>query len=113
RKLSLLAEGGAFEDLGSSRREALWDLRVATREPELPLTLGPVVEDSPRFRALSTWETIAWDYRATSHSPRGHPLGPMREVLAQQGLPSAQELNARPHGRRARYAGLVICRQRP
>lgn len=113
RKLSLLAEGGAFEDLGASRREALWDLRVATREPELPLTLGPVDEEIPRFRPLSVWETIAWDYRATSHSPRGHPLGPMREALLRQGLPSAKELNARPNGRRARYAGLVICRQRP
>ncbi len=113
RKLSLLAEGGAFEDLGSTRRGALWDLRVATREPELPLELGPVVEEDPGFQGLSALEVIAWDYAATSHSPRGHPLGPLRETLERQGLPSAKHLNALPNGRRARYAGLVICRQRP
>jgi len=34
-------------------------------------------------------ETIAWDYRASQHSPRGHPLEPLRETLASQGLPTA------------------------
>jgi error-prone DNA polymerase len=37
----------------------------------------------------------------------------MRARLASLGLPDARGVNALPHGRRARYAGLVIVRQRP
>ena len=34
-------------------------------------------------------------------------------MLRERGWPTAAELNARPHGRRADYVGVVICRQRP
>jgi len=37
----------------------------------------------------------------------------VREELAAQGLPDARSLNQLPHGSPARYAGIVICRQRP
>jgi len=47
------------------------------------------------------------------HSPRGHPLEPLREALRARRLPDARTLSSWPHGRRVHYAGLVICRQRP
>jgi error-prone DNA polymerase len=81
-----------------------------------PLAL-PETEDEarlPTLRPLSPAEAIAWDYRRTHHSPRGHPLGPLRPRLSALKLPDARTLNAIPHGRKnVRYAGLVICRQRP
>jgi error-prone DNA polymerase len=37
----------------------------------------------------------------------------LRPALSAQGLPDSTTLNSLPHGRRAHFAGLVICRQRP
>jgi error-prone DNA polymerase len=46
-------------------------------------------------------------------SPHGHPLEPFRSALRAQRLPEAREVARLPNGRRVRYAGVVICRQRP
>jgi len=75
-------------------------------------------EDLPLLRPLAAAETIAWDYRTSEHSTRGHPLAPLRPALTRQGLPSArviQELAqaGQSQRQRMRYAGVVICRQRP
>ena len=112
--VATLAEAGAFESFDLSRREALWLGRGLVRTPELPLELRDVVdEERPGFRSLDTFETINWDYRSTDHSPRGHPLAPLRDRLSALGLPTAEEIREAEHGRRLHYAGLVICRQRP
>ena len=67
----------------------------------------------PRFPSLSGLETILWDYQASGHSSRAHLLKPLRPALEAQGLPTALQLNRMPDGRLVRYAGMVICRQRP
>ncbi|HWR21180.1 MAG TPA: OB-fold nucleic acid binding domain-containing protein, partial [Verrucomicrobiae bacterium] len=136
--LSALAEAGAFEGFGSfgvardrpfdtvrpepvegtngthgrlDRRTALWEvLGFKALETSLPTV---VQETSPLFTLLDAVEEIAWDYRRTDHSPRGHPLAPLREVLQARGLPDARTVASMRHGSRVRYAGLVICRQRP
>jgi error-prone DNA polymerase len=107
--LTALAEAGAFEGF-LDRRAALWEVLARVREDSLPLATN---ETKPAFLPLSAFEEIAWDYRRASHSPRGHPLAPLREELTAQGLPDARAVAAMRHGQRARYAGLVICRQRP
>jgi error-prone DNA polymerase len=110
--MSRLAEAGAFDRFGPTRREALWQARGLARErrDELPIDRS---ERAPRFRDLGPFETIAWDYTAAGHSTRGHPLGPLRDQLARMGLPDAGAVSAMRDGRRTRYAGMVICRQRP
>jgi error-prone DNA polymerase len=110
--LGALAEAGALEGFNLDRRAALWELRklVRTREESLPL---PSRVGGPRFDPLTAFEEVTWDYRATSHSPRRHPLEPLRAALAAQGLPDARAVASMRHGARARYAGIVICRQRP
>ncbi|HJL04729.1 MAG TPA: error-prone DNA polymerase [Polyangiaceae bacterium LLY-WYZ-15_(1-7)] len=112
KALVALAEAGAFEPLGVSRRDALWQVRGLVR------ALGDgLAETAPRtqlsFEKLSREEEVLWDYRATRHSPRGHPLGRFRAALAAQGMPTAAELEALPDGARTDFVGLVICRQRP
>jgi error-prone DNA polymerase len=110
--LSALAEAGAFEGFGLDRRAALWDVRrlVRTRNEALPLE---VREAGPAFDPLSAFEEVTWDYRSTSHSPRRHPLEPLRAQLSVQGCPDARSVASMRNGERVRYAGLVICRQRP
>jgi error-prone DNA polymerase len=110
--LGTLAETGAFECFGSERRDALWDVRrwARTRTESLPL---PGRESGAAFQSLSDFEEVGWDYRTTSHSPRRHPLEPLRAVLTAQGLPDARTISTMKNGARISYAGLVICRQRP
>jgi error-prone DNA polymerase len=112
RALAALARAGAFEEIGAGRRLALWDVPRLAAEARTPLPLE-IVEEATDFRALDGLETITWDYRAASHSTHGHPLAPLREVLRGQGLPDARQVAQMENGTWARYAGIVICRQRP
>ena len=110
--LSTLAEAGAFESFGLDRRTALWDIRRLSRTRYESLSLNDR-ERSPSFDSLTDFEEVKWDYRTTSHSPRRHPLEPMRASLADQGLPDSRTVSSMKNGVPIRYAGLVICRQRP
>jgi error-prone DNA polymerase len=110
--LNSLAEAGAFDGFGLDRRSALWEVRGLIRKPEVSLPLA-TREVTPTFDLLTEFEEVTWDYRQTRHSPRRHPLTPLRKELEASGLPDARTVTAMKHGDRARYAGLVICRQRP
>jgi error-prone DNA polymerase len=112
RALAAAAQAGAFDALDLSRRSALWEVPGAVRSARLPLPLSGD-DHVPEFPPLQEDETIAWDYRTSSHSTRGHPLGPLRPFLRQQGIPDARTVQTLGSGTRVRYAGLVICRQRP
>jgi len=82
-------------------------------EPRDWVRLLDTAVSTPRFGALSDYETIAWDYGYSYHSTSAHPMEPHREELGSRGLPTARELAALPDGRITSYVGLVICRQRP
>ena len=85
----------------------------AGSEKTTPDTFLSVPESEIAFDALDVFETITWDYDAASHSTHGHPLAPLREALKAQKIPDARTVAQMKNGRRVRYAGLVICRQRP
>jgi error-prone DNA polymerase len=112
RSLNALAQAGALSAFEDNRRGALWAVRglSRTRGASLPVTAA---DDTPELPGLDPLETVAWDYAASDHSARGHPLEALREVLSARGLPDARTVQRLPPGRRVRYAGLVICRQRP
>lgn len=112
RPLEALAKAGAFEIMGLSRREALWSVRKTIKDSanSLPITAH---EQQAHFSQLDLFQTIAWDYQASSHSPRGHPMEPLRADLQRLGLPDSNKLATMPHGTRTQYIGVVICRQRP
>jgi error-prone DNA polymerase len=107
-----LAEAGAFSGFQKNRRAALWEACGVTRAPRSSLPLE-VREALPELTSLDPFETIAWDHRTSYHSPRGHLLEPLRAELRARNLPDARTVNAMPNGRMVRYAGMVICRQRP
>jgi len=110
--LCTLAECGALEGFGLDRRQALWEMRKLVKERRS--TLVVTTDDAlPMFAPLDAFSTIGWDYQASSHSARGHPLKPLRTELQRQGLPDAATVATLRDGQRVHYAGLVICRQRP
>jgi error-prone DNA polymerase len=111
KALAALAEAGAFDGLETTRRASLWKAR-GLRKDDPDVFVSPP-ETEVAFEDLGDLERITWDYEASSHSTVGHPLGPLREVLRSQGLPDAKNVAHMKNGRRVRYAGLVICRQRP
>jgi error-prone DNA polymerase len=110
--LGTLAEAGALDSFSLDRRTALWDVRRLTCIREESLSL-PARETIPAFESLTSFEEVKWDYRTTSHSSRRHPLEPMRPSLTHQRLPDARTVASMKNGAIVRYAGLVICRQRP
>ncbi len=87
----------------NSGRSCNSDKSLNIDTPELSLSFPP----------LDQFDTIAWDYSATSMSPRGHPLGPLRRQLTDLNLLNAEQISALTDGKRASYAGIVICRQKP
>ena len=107
-----LAEAGAFARFEGERRAALWEAQDLARMPASALPLASC-EPQLDFEPLSEFETIAWDYQYSAHSTRGHPLAPLRDALTSRKLPDARTVAAMRDGRRVRYAGIVICRQRP
>lgn len=112
RSFTLLAEAGAYSAFSLSRRQALWNVRGLVHAALAPMVLPPA-DRTPEFNALATIETIAWDYQATSLSVHGHPLLPLRAELRARGFPTAVQVARMPHKKPVRYAGVVICRQRP
>ncbi|MXY22899.1 MAG: DNA polymerase III subunit alpha, partial [Acidobacteria bacterium] len=110
--LRRLAEAGAFAPFEKARRAALWEARGLAATPATPLRVVPN-ETTPAFDPLNELETIGWDYAANGHSTAGHPLAPLRGTLAAQQLPDACTVATMGDGQEVRYAGLVICRQRP
>ncbi len=112
RVLRRLAEAGAFAPFEGRRRAALWEAQGLGTASETSLPVAPD-EPLPDFDPLDDFQSIDWDYRFSAHSTRGHPLAPLRESLAAQDLPDARTVAGMPDGGRVRYAGLVICRQRP
>ena len=112
RVVRRLAEAGAFVRLEGERRTALWEALDLGRMPASSLPIAPC-EPRPHFEPLGEFETIAWDYRFSAHSTRGHPLAPLRGALTSRNLPDARTVAGMSNGRRVRYAGIVICRQRP
>ncbi|EDM79020.1 DNA polymerase III, alpha subunit [Plesiocystis pacifica SIR-1] len=123
KSLTLLAEAGALEafdraprplaDRTSTRRDASWAVRGALVRADDRLSLGEAAAHQPAFPRLDRHEAVAWDYRTSFHSTRGHPLEQLRARLRRARVPHAEQLAALPTGRKVRYVGLVICRQRP
>jgi error-prone DNA polymerase len=112
RDLECLAAAGALVSLAGHRRKAFWHVTGIERLP-------PVLEDT-RFdeapvalAAPTEGEDLVADYATLSLTLGRHPLELLRNRLKDMRLITAAELNRLPHGRIARTAGIVTCRQHP
>jgi error-prone DNA polymerase len=119
QKLEALAASGTCDSFGWPRRQLLWRLGLARREPsraadgsgQLSLPLEPQTA-VPELPEESPWERMLADYRTTSLSVGVHPLDLLRPHLPGEVVSSA-DLSEIPHGERIAVAGLVVARQRP
>jgi len=111
RPMRALAEADAFAGLKIPRREALW--QALDEGLRCPLFAGLTQGGSARMPAPTQGEEILADLRHLGHSLRGHPLGLIRDHLAERGAASPGSLDRAAHGERLRLAGLVSLRQRP
>jgi len=113
-----LAEAGALRGLAGHRHRARW--QSAATEKQLPLFAAANAVDArsasePRIAIPppSASEDTRADYASIGLTLGAHPVGLIRRALQQRRYRSARELAQWPDKRNARYAGLVILRQRP
>jgi error-prone DNA polymerase len=108
-----LAETGALNAFGLTRRSALWQVEKAGR-PRGPLFRadGEDLEPSP-VPDMDLTERLASDLLGTGVTTGSHPIRLHRDALAVRGAVRACDLRGRKDGERVRVAGAVICRQRP
>jgi error-prone DNA polymerase len=110
KEISCLAAAGALRPLAGHRRLARWLALGAQCRPALGV---PLAETLPALATPSEGEDIAADYASLGFTLGRHPLALLRPLLARRRLATAEALRGLSHGRRARAAGLVTCRQRP
>ena len=108
-----LAEAGALGELAAARRDALWQVAGWVARQHDALALGGDVGADVELEKLGKLDEIFWDYRASDHSTRGHPLAPLRGELRSKGWPDARTVARGRDGSRLEYVGIVICRQQP
>jgi len=108
-----LAEVGALNAFGLTRRSALWQVERVGR-PRGPLFRdAPEPEDVSPLPEMTFSERLATDVAGTGLTAGPHPLVLYREALSARGVRRACELPKLRDGQRVKVAGAVICRQRP
>ncbi len=109
-----LAEVGALNAFGLTRRSALWQVERASR-PAGPLFEGRddgEAGESP-LPEMTGLERVESDILGTGLTVGAHPLALAREELQARGVLRAALVPLQPEGAQVRVAGAVICRQRP
>jgi error-prone DNA polymerase len=137
----MLAEIGALNAFGYTRREALWQVERAIRptgelyeegtlvrrslEGEGGRDEGRLVRRSPQGEGggtrdelcplpeMGAVERVVADYEGTGVTIGPHPMALRREEMSLRGALRTDDLARERNGRRVRVAGAVITRQRP
>ena len=112
-QLEALASAGAFETLGLTRREAIWDAGYAALDKAEYLPNTFVAVQPPLFPLLTAAEQVVSDLWATGISTDDHPVRHVRDYLDGRGVLTAAALQTAESGRRIEVGGVVIHRQRP
>jgi error-prone DNA polymerase len=110
-QMEALATAGAFDSLGITRRQALWNAGYTDAPDRLAGTA--VTAPPPTLPGMSDIEVTAADLWATHISPEVHPVSFLRPMLANRGVLSVEEVDLHEADRRVRVAGLITHRQRP
>jgi error-prone DNA polymerase len=112
-QLEVLAAAGAFDCLGLTRREAMWNAGNAAQDREEFLPGSIVTVQPPLFGMPSPVDELMSDLWATGVSTDSHPVSHLRPVLADRGVLTAADLRVTEPGRRIEIGGVVTHRQRP
>ncbi len=110
--LDRLALSGALAGFGLARREALWQAARVAR-PAGPLFVEDTGEPGSPLASMTHLEETAADFESTGLTPGAHPMAFARPNLNHQGVVTCAQLEELPAGRKVRFAGSVIVRQRP
>lgn len=112
-QLAILAESGAFQSLGLTRRDALW---AARRPPTMPLFVAAENQQNGyrvNLPKLGPKGTLRFDFATKGLSLDSHPLDHLRKQLCTRGVVTAKQLPRYHRGQALCVAGLVMCRQKP
>ncbi|MGN6513729.1 MAG: error-prone DNA polymerase [Lysobacteraceae bacterium] len=111
--LDLLAEAGALRGLAGHRHRARW--QSAGTQKQLPLFAGTQDTAEPRIAIPppSAFEDTHADYATVGLTLGAHPVSLVRRQLHQRRYRRSSDIAALGNGRPARFAGLVLLRQRP
>jgi error-prone DNA polymerase len=115
RELDALAHAGAFAAFGMTRRDALWQVAAAERDPNSLLARSRPASRATRapLPAMTPLEETIADYSSTGITTGPHLMAHLRPMLRARGVLSAAELSQARHGATVKIAGVVIVRQRP
>jgi error-prone DNA polymerase len=110
-----LAEVGALNAFGLTRRSALWQVEKAGRPrgPVIPTEAPRNDRDDSPLPEMDFEERLASDLAGTGLTVGRHPVSLFRGELHERGVLRAADLPRLADGERVRVAGAVICRQRP
>ena len=112
-QLEMLSAAGAFDTLGLTRREALWNAGNAAEDRAEFLEHTIVTVQPPLFAMPSEVDELVSDLWATGMSTDNHPVRHLRDELTARGVFSAASLKTAETGRRVEVGGVVTHRQRP
>ncbi|MCW2522855.1 MAG: putative polymerase, partial [Frankiales bacterium] len=114
KQLEALATAGAFECLGTERREALWTAGAAAdyRPGQLDLALASE-EQTPQLPPMSQTEQLMADLWATGITRDQYPTALIRDRLTGLGVTPSNQLRHLSDRTRVTVGGIVTHRQRP
>ncbi|HTZ43041.1 MAG TPA: error-prone DNA polymerase [Jatrophihabitans sp.] len=111
-QLEALATAGAFDSLGSSRRQALWSAGAAADYRPGQLDLTPDTP-APPLPEMTEPEQLLADLWATGITRDAYPTALIRHRLDSLGVTPSGRLRELPDRTRVMVAGVVTHRQRP
>ncbi len=113
REFALLAQAGAFDSTGISRREALWQLLGRRGGSTQLFATVQDRERQPLLAKLTDQESMRLDYDTMSLSLDFHPIQFLRAELEAQAVITSRQLAQAKHGQNVKVAGWTVVRQRP
>jgi len=112
-ELATLAHAGALASLGLTRRQALWQVALASRAAGELFADGSEMAAASPLPEMTPFEETRADFDDTEMTTGAHPVTYVRALLDRQGVIAAGKLEALPNRKTVRIGGAVIVRQRP
>lgn len=115
RDIELIAKAGGFDDLGITRRNALWFANQVANPNEWQQALPgfAVSKNMPDLPEMNPLEQLEADYESMSLSTCMHPMEMLRAELAERDVLRTRDIGQLSCGSIIEVAGIVTHRQRP